>query len=237
MKEIVTGDFISACCDYFWLQEKEYPQRLVYKIICDRYKLNTIQRVIVYRGIFPSREAVERKSRCLTELHDVNLSVDVTNVIFKLSNYLCGRPVFISNDNLLRDAGDAFDKDYSADILFRSVSMLIEFFISKSLISLHLLLDKPVDGTALIHEELDKSLPLFHFPTQIREVYPADHFLEGPQPNVIATADSEVIDKFPFPFFDIPRCILDKHFQPDYLDIDDLLRSGLKDRLYQYPPV
>jgi hypothetical protein len=225
MKEILTNDFISAVCDYFWLQEKEYPQRLVYKIICDRYKLNTIQRVIVYRGIFPSREAEKRKSKCLSVLHEVHLSVDVSNVIFKLSNYLCGRPVFISNDNLLRDAGDAFDKDYSSEILQRSVSMLIEFLVSQSLISVQLLIDKPVDGTKLIHAELERSLSLFKYPALVREVYPADRFLEGPEPHVIATADSEVIDRFPFPCFDLPRAILDKHYNPEYLSMQEILKK------------
>jgi len=219
------------------MQEKEYPQRLVFKIICDRYKLNTIQRVILYRGIFPSREAEKRKLKCLSVLYAVNLSVDVNNVIFKLSNYLCGRPVFLCNDNLLRDAGDAFDKDYSNEILLRSVRMLTGFLSSLPLISVHFLIDKPVDGTKLIHMELESSLHLFNYPAIVREVYPADYFLDGPSPHVIATADSEVIDRLPYPFFDIPRFILDKHFQPEYLDMDEILKSGLKDRLYQYRPI
>jgi hypothetical protein len=232
MKEVLSADFISATGDYFWLQEKEYPQRLIFKIICDRYRLNTIQRVILYRGIFPSREAESRKSKCVTILHAVNLSVDVSNIIFRLSNYLCGRPVFLSNDNLLRDAGDAFGKNYSDEILLRAVKMLIVFLSAQSLNSLSLLIDKPVDGTRLINGELKNSLLLFNFPVTISEVYPADRFLDGPHPHVIATADSEVIDRSPDPFIDIPRSILDKHFQPEYLDMRELLKSGFKDRLY-----
>ncbi len=223
MKEILSPDFISAACDYFWLQEKEYPQRLVYKIICDRYRLNTIQRVILYRGIFPSREVELRKQKCVSVLTDVNLSVDVSNVIFKLSNYLCGRPVFLSNDNILRDAGDAFDKDYSDEILIRSVKLLIDYLTSLSLISVQFLIDKPVDGTKLIHSKLEQSIRVFTYPVTISEVYPADRFLDGPEPHVIATADSVVIDSLNYTFIDIPRTILDRHFHPEYLDMAKIL--------------
>ena len=224
MKEIVSIDFITACSDYFSLQEKEYPQRLVFKIICDRYKLNTIQRVILYRGIFPSRETEKRKLKRLEYLHQVNLSVDLSNVIFRLSNYLCGRPVFLCNDSLLRDAGDAFDKVYSNEILNRSVGMMIEFLLSQSLISLNFVIDTPVDNTPLIISALKKTMLYFNFPVTINEVYPADRFLEGPVPHVIATADSEVIDRLPYPVFDIPRAILDKHFHPEYLNLTEILK-------------
>jgi len=226
MKEILSDNFLAAARDYFCLQEKEYPQRLIYKIVCDRYKLNTIQRVVVYRGIFPSREAEKRKLKCLLSLNEFNLSVDVSNVIFKLANYLCGRPVFLCNDNLLRDAGDAFDKDYSDEILKRSVRMIVEFLSSQFLISVQFIIDRPVDGTELIHSELKNSLWLFKFPTTIREEYPADHFLTGAEPHVIATADSEVIDRLPYPCFDIPRAVLDKQFHPEYLSLEEILKKS-----------
>ncbi len=44
MREIVNDAFRDAAGDYFWLLNRNYPQRLVYKIVCDRYKLNTLQR-------------------------------------------------------------------------------------------------------------------------------------------------------------------------------------------------
>ena len=226
MKEILSNDFISAACDYYWLQEKEYPQRLVYKVVCDRYKLNKIQRVIIYRGIFPSRETEKRKLKYLASLTEINLSVDVSNVIFKLANYICGRPVFLSNDKLLRDAGDAFGKEYSDEILLRSAGLLIDFLANTSLISAELLIDSPVDGTKLIRSEIERNQPRFTFPVLVREVYPADHFLEGPEPHAIATADSVVIDKLPFACFDIARYILDTKFHPEYLDMSEILKRN-----------
>lgn len=228
MKEILSSDFISAACDYYWLQEKEYPQRLIYKIVCDRYKLDTIQRVIVYRGIFPSREAEKRKLKYLASLNEINLSVDVSNVLFKIANYLYGRPVFLCNDSLLRDAGDAFDKEFSTEIVQRSLNMIVEFLSALTLISVKFLIDTPVDGMQAIHNQLEGSLTLFKYPAAIRNVYPADHFLTGPEPHVIATADSEVIDKLSYPFFDLARYILDKHFHPEYLSMEEVLKKCSK---------
>jgi hypothetical protein len=54
-------------------------------------------------------------------------------------------------------------------------------------------------------------------------VYPADHFLKGEIPHVIATADSVVIDKSSSPWFDLARAILDANYQRDYLEITKII--------------
>jgi hypothetical protein len=109
----------------------------------------------------------------------------------------------------------------------RSVEMMIGFLSSQSLISLNFVIDTPVDNAQLIISALKKTVLHFKFPVAINEVYPADRFLEGPNPHVIATADSKVIDRLPYPVFDIPRAILDKHFHPEYLNLTEILKMNI----------
>ena len=208
MKEILTPAFIEAARDYFWLQEKDYPQRLVFKIVCDRYRMDSIQRVIIYRGIFPSRENIARMKKQTASAGGMNLLVDTTNVIFRLNNYLCGRPVFLCTDGLLRDAGDAFSKQYPTDIHKRSIHLLIAYMKQLEVRSARFLIDQPADGSEQIESELETAGREFGYPTTIETTYPADRGMNGPFPCIIATADSEVIDSLSCPCIDLP------HLQP-----------------------
>lgn len=226
MKEILTPAFTEAARDYFWLQEKEYPQRLVFKIVSDRYRLDSIQRVILYRGIFPSRENLDRLKRRTDSAEGMNLVVDTTNVVFRLNNYLCGRPVFISSDGLLRDAGDAFEKHFPPDVHKRSIHLLITLMKTIHPQSVKFLIDAPADGSEQIESELETAGREFSYPATIDTIYPADRGMNGPLPCIIATADSEVIDSLSCPCIDLPRMILEKEFFPAFLSIPEILGSS-----------
>ncbi len=223
MKEILTPAFIEAARDYFWLQEKDYPQRLFFKVVCDRYRMDSIQRVIIYRGIFPSVENKARLKRQTTSAEGMNLVVDTTNVVFRLNNYLCGRPVFLCTDGLLRDAGDAFGKQFPDDIHKRSIHLLIAYMKQLGVRSAHCLIDQPADGSEMIQQELETAAPEFGYPLVIESTYPADRKMNGSSPCIIATADSEVIDHLPCPCIDLPRIILEKEFSPAFLSIPEIL--------------
>lgn len=223
MKEILTAAFTEAARDYFWLQDKEYPQRLVFKIVCDRYRLDRFQRVIIYRGIFPSRENIARLRGQTDSAEGMNLVVDTTNVVFRLNNYLCGRPVFISSDGLLRDAGDAFEKHFPPDIHKRSIHLLISLMNTIHPKSVKFLIDSPADGSELIESELEAAGKEFGYPATIETTYPADRGMNGSSPCIIATADSEVIDNLSCPCIDLPRLILAKEFSPTFLSIPEIL--------------
>ena len=223
MKEILTTGFREAARDYFWLQEKAYPQRLLYKIVCDRYQLDSFQRVVLYRGIFPSSENSSRQLKKISSPQQVNLAVDTHNVVYRLCNYLCGRPVFICSDGLLRDAGDAFDKDFPFELLDRSLLLLTNYLLSLPLLSVRFLIDKPAYGSAQMHNFLAEKQAAFPYPASVEETYPADRLMDGPAPLAIATADSEIIDRLSCSYIDLPRLILDREFSPAFLSIPNIL--------------
>jgi hypothetical protein len=225
LKAIQTPAFIDAAHDYLWLQDKNYPQRLVYKIVCDRYRLNTLQRVVLYRGIFPAGEVLLRSAKRHESIDQVHLTVDTFNVLFKIANYLCGRPVFISNDHILRDAGDAFDKDFANGILERSVDLLIARISKEHPLSVRFLIDQPVDHSERIATLIEEAMHLNPFPVEIELCYPADRKMQGAEPHTIATADSVIIDSFPYSFIDLARQILDEQFQPGYLSLPEILQG------------
>src|SRR5512133_2589784 len=110
MKEIRTRDFEEALIAFAWLRERDFPRRLSFKLVCDRYRLDRFQRVILYHSIYPSKESDERNRKRVESVEKQIFWIDGFNVIFTVANYLLGRPVFIACDGILRDSGEAFGK-------------------------------------------------------------------------------------------------------------------------------
>lgn len=223
MREIVNNAFRNAAADYFWLLNRKYPQRLVYKIVCDRYRLNTLQRVILYRGIFPAETAARRLEKRIEDPKGYHLLIDVFNVLFKITSYLSGRPVFICNDGLLRDAGDAFEKQAPSALLERSVSLLLSFLRCETPASVKFLIDQPVDNSSFLEEIIRNQLANIPCPAEINCLYPADRLMKESRNVLLATADSEIIDRSGCMYYDLAHKILQKEFTPALLSFQEIL--------------
>lgn len=225
MREIVNNAFRNAANDYFWLLNRDYPQRLVYKIVCDRYRLNTLQRVILYRGIFPAEIANQRLKKRIEDLKGYDLLIDVFNVLFKITSYLSGRPVFICNDGLLRDAGDAFEKQVPSALLERSVTLLLFFLKTEPPASVRFLIDQPVDNSSFVEEIIHNQLINIPCPAELNCLYPADRLMKESRDVVLATADSEIIDRSGCMFYDLAYKILKREFSPSFLSFQEILHD------------
>lgn len=228
MKEILNEAFCEAARDYFWLLNKNYPQRLVYKIVCDQYKLNTLQRVILYRGIFPAEKAALRLAKRKETAAGHELIIDVFNILFKLTSYLSGRPVFLCNDGLLRDAGDAFEKQLPVPILERAVQMMIRFLRNHPPVSAKFLVDQPVDNSFYVEKIIGENLNTLPCPARLNSFYPVDKLMKESRNTLLATADSEIIDRSGCLFYDIAFNILQEEFSPKLISFNDILSDKVK---------
>jgi len=114
-REFFEWRFRQAAGDYYALLNKRYPEKRSRHLIADRYHLNTAQRTVLYRGVFP--DAVNRRRR--------ELLIDIAEVRdhVLLMNYLYGRNLF-SADSRIIDQCNAkvfdlafyiLDRNYKAD--------------------------------------------------------------------------------------------------------------------------
>jgi hypothetical protein len=124
-REFFEWRFRQAAGDYYALLNKRYPEKRSRHLIADRYHLNTAQRTVLYRGVFP--DAVNRRRRELlidiAEVRDHVLFIDFLNLVYLLMNYLYGRNLF-SADSRIIDQCNAkvfdlafyiLDRNYKAD--------------------------------------------------------------------------------------------------------------------------
>ena len=116
--------FIDAVSDYLYLLEKNYPQKLILKIVGDRYQLSGTERSMLYRGIQRTEDCENRKMKiCAGLTQNVDLFIDGYNVIRTIGSYLLGLTVFISMDGYLRDASEMHRATLKKSILEQTLKL------------------------------------------------------------------------------------------------------------------
>jgi hypothetical protein len=225
MADILTESFKAALQDYFMLRNKDYPERPTLKLVGDRYRLTGIQRIVLFRGIVPADTARQRETKLITPtgLKGKKLYLDGYNVLFTIMNYILGKPVFIGNDGILRDAGD-YGEIENGSIFYRAIEVLMDFIHTCGIAWLGIYLDRFVPDSAAHGHGVKKKMLRFNIPGEVYLVLSADKELKKKTEGVIGTSDSEIIDVTPCPVVDAARHALEKQFEIDILYLKNLLR-------------
>ncbi len=224
-RNILTSEFTRAAKDYYLLLQRSYPERGVLPLIGDRYSLNGIQRTILYRGIFPRKEAAARKKRRIRSITGGSLLIDYLNVLFTVSNYLYGRTLFLANDGFLRDTGENHDMIPNPEILRKAAEFILLFVNELKPARAVFIIDEPV------FQRLDPLSPIPEIITssnsnnEVLLVPVADRELMERNRGILATSDSVIIDKSDLPVFDLPFHLLKNRFHPRFIKVSRILTS------------
>lgn len=215
-----SSDFSKAVVDYFILLQKKYPQKAILKLVGDRYKLTGVERSIMYRGISTESENISRKEIFLKELPSgKTLAADSFNQILTIASYLNGNIVFISTDGILRDASEMHGKIFRTELLDRSINLIFEYCKSLELKQIAFYIDQQVN----YHEKLNNSLSRIISTSQIISSDQVDNALVNLSSGIIATSDSQIIDKTKLKIFDLSFQTLKFHFNPHFLDLSNFI--------------
>ena len=212
-----------ALRDYRYLLDRGYPERGSLQLVGDRNRLSGEERMILYRGA-AAGEAVRRRRNRLLRAVPVSgeLYVDGYNVLFVLLNYRLGRPVFVSDDGFVRDAGGAHGRVGRPALLAEVVTAMCETLRETGAAAL-IYLDRPVTASlrhaALVTSTAEKT------GTRLRceVVESADRALAAHQGALLATSDSAVIDTHRGPVTDLARIVLESRYSAA---IPDLSKVG-----------
>ncbi len=222
MQVVLNNAFKYAVKDYFYLIDRQYPYKLVLKLVADRYRLNTTQRIVLNRGIFSGEDASRRKIQKLNSIQGEILHVDLYNVLFTIGNYLLGRVVFIANDSFIRDAGEFYGKIEQMDILEQGVDLLVEYLQNAGPRSVIFYIDDPVDSSHAVTALLHQNERLKNLSGSVRACLSPDRELIALQNGVIASSDSIIIDESPLQIFDLGGAVLLEKYAPALLDLTEI---------------
>lgn len=224
MTNIYNINFINAINDYYYLINREYSKRVVLKIVSDRYKLNHDQRTIVYRGILNEKIVLNIKPRLIEDNCFDILTVDGFNVLLRIFHYLLGRPLFISNDGLLRDAGK-WDEKFIDNVVFKNALML--FLKSLNIINVEEICvyfddkfnSKNIHLKNIILNFLENFEGLNSKKVNFIWSNNVDKDIKFKNKGVLATSDCEILISNNAKIFDLARMILEKEFNAEFVNV------------------
>jgi len=222
---IVTTDFENAASDLQYLLERGFHMKSILKIVSDRYQLNQIQRSLLYRGITTRQNAIVRKSKLINEsgLKGQKLTIDTYNVLITIYSYLKGKPVFLAFDGMVRDAGKLKAKISRHNDFDRPLRLLVSYLKSTSAEKYNLLIDEPVKDSEALYNDIKEAFQQEKTQVKIKRIQKADDELLKEKSGIIATSDTEIIDKTNLPIFDLARHILNFHFKVNFLNLQSLI--------------
>lgn len=216
MKDPFPDTLFKAAGEYFWMLNRGYPQKASLKLVGDKFMLSRDMRQVLYRGISSGDQAEARRCRIGRVQEGDLVRVDVYNVLFTVNNYLLGRPVFISNDGILRDAGEMRGRIANKPVFGRTTGLFLDVLEEWKGATFMLYLDEPVSFSGRLSIELSKDMVQKGIEGEAMTVNSPDHFLKAEKSDVICTSDTAIIDHSDARVVDLPRYLLEKYFDTDF---------------------
>jgi hypothetical protein len=205
-----------AALEYFWMLSRGYPQKASLKLVGDKFMLSGELRQVLYRGVASSQAALSRKSKIGAVGPGDVVLIDTYNVLFTVNNYLLGKHLFLSNDGLLRDAGEMRGRIVNKPQFLRSVSLMLDMLQEWSGVSCIHYLDEPISRSGEFSRELEKEMSERGIKGECHVHKNPDRMLILEKSDAICSSDSAIIDQYTGKVIDLPRAILEKNFQTDF---------------------
>ena len=204
-----------AAEEYLWILSKGYPQNSTLKLVGDKFMLARTMRQVLYRGVIPAGLAQTRREKIGAVGKGDLVLIDTYNVLFTVNNYLLGRPLFISNDGMLRDAGEMRGRIIDKPQFSRAISLMLEVLQMWPGATYIHYLDEPVSHSGRLSIELCKDMAEMGIEGDAHTVKSPDHMLKQERSDAICTSDGGIIDQYQGRVIDLPRFLLQHYFQPD----------------------
>lgn len=230
-KEFFQSEFRLAATDYYALLNKGYPEKRTRLLVADRYQLNTAQRTVLYRGVFPEKVNRHRIEKMLTaaEATRKNLVIDFLNQSYLLMNYLYGRNLFIATDGILRDDGENYGEFSSASIFARVLELIKAALIELEPSGVELVVDRPQLPLefAILQDATALSETFMAVPAAVKVLLSAtaDKYLQNTTSSVLISADSRIVDRCGSNTFDLAYYILKHRFEAVFPDLKSLIED------------
>jgi len=186
---------LTASFDFYFLQSRHYPRERSLEIVGNRYDLTAMERNILRRGVFGQKEALERRSKRVTnaELKNNNLTIDGHNVHITVESILLERPTVKGNDGVIRDIAGISSSFKLTEASFFAAEIICRFLAEHEFRKIVIYFDAPISRSgelARIYKELFNK----HGINGETQVVPVPERQFSYEESVIASSDSAVID-------------------------------------------
>jgi len=184
-----------AVTDMRYLLGREYRRESVVKFVGDKYALEKPQRLLLYRCVYPPGTAKAHKDKLTApgSLSKARLSIDGFNVLWTIDSVLKGRPIFLSDDGLVRDISMVKGKP-SVDVLFEAIRLAVDSIGNLKPVHVHFVFDRPISQSGEVSKMVRETLESKSINGMASTSASVDSEIIG-MGDVVASSDSVIIEK------------------------------------------
>ncbi len=222
--------FRNSIADLTYLLDRGYPKKQAIELVGNRYRLDSEERKILYRGVFDTQSAVRRKAKQCALSRIERILIDGYNVLITLESYLKGKMVFRSLDGFVRDIAGQYGDYTFDDFTRRSAGLLVQFITSGVIKSSKhftggvLFLDYPVSKSGELAAYLRRLFDNVHLSIEVSAVQSPDFMIikGGVQKGTaVASSDTVILEKVSL-VCDVPAFIIGTIFGKKIPDLGNL---------------
>ena len=188
-----------------YLVNRGYPKDSAIRFVCDHHRLPQAQRFVLTRIIVAATLAYSRraKSQSLESLRLKGVFVDGYNVLITTESLLAGYPVYLCDDDFLRDTRGIFSSYKISGLTAPALSGLLDLLAEAEPVHVEVLLDQQMSRSGELAELVRGMMAGRGLPGTARTARNVDHLLKVSE-SVVATSDGNVIDAA-IRIYDLPR--------------------------------
>jgi hypothetical protein len=193
-----TSKLRAAVADLSWLLSRGYADVAATGLVGDRYRLVHRQRVAVRRCACTDDQQAERARRRvpLTACAGVTVAVDGFNLLTTLEAALAGGVVLRARDGCVRDMASMHGSWKRVTETAPAIALLLDVLAAAAPRAITVVLDRPVNNSGRLAALLRAAAVTRDLPCAVVLSAHADREVVA-QGDVIATADSAVLDRAP----------------------------------------
>ena len=215
----VTARLRDACIDLLYLRDRGYPAKPAAELVSNFYRLSSVQRSVLRRGVVPGGTAESRRLKLISpeEVAGQLLSMDGCNVLAVLGNYLSGRFVYIGSDGLVRDAAESSGVFRNGERRRRAAALTAAALGALRPGRVHVYIDEPLPHSRDMAGELRRELEAAGIDAEVEPASSVDRLLKN-SGGILVSADSEIVDCAEH-VFDLARYVLETSLGADLFDL------------------
>ena len=204
---------LEAAKDYKYLLERGYNKKSALRFVGERYLLNETERHILYRTIFPEKEATQRREKLVkeSEVENNRLVVDCYNVLITVETMLKNGIILKADNGYIRDISAIFRKYKITNLTEKALNLIIQAIKNLKPAEVIFIVDQPISKSGELAAKIRNLLEKNNIKGTAKTTKHPDKELTQ-TPGIIATSDTIILDKVK-KTFDLPAYIFKKHFK------------------------
>ncbi|ABL77630.1 DUF434 domain-containing protein [Thermofilum pendens] len=225
----LNSDFIcEAAKDFFYLVNRGYSRKQSLELVTARYGLSKVEKLALYRSIFPREVAASRRKR-LAELESLGtglLVVDAFNQVGTVSSALLGDVLVVGNDGIVRDLAAGYRRISFSPLYVSALYVLLSYLSRLGVERAVFVFDSQVSFSARFAGILKSFASLLGHECWSIISPNADNTviqLSEWEGAAVATSDSVILEKTKAPVVDVAKNIVSRVSLETVVDLGECL--------------